>query len=380
MSLAHTVAPGDLLWTQALYEGIQAAKAGTLDLSAAFQQFAYLILPEVTVPGAHGDTIGYGAFKIDNFGNVTWPGGTQDPGEVPTNHIIQISLSKIVNGVPTGESLLFWDPTDITFKSLFTAASLQQMEMRLFKGDDIIFSVPAIRDATDDVLHGWDGNDEINSLNSGGRDALYGDDGNDRLSVYDGATSVPLAGDRTTMFGGAGNDTLNGDEGKERLFGGAGDDVFGQLGKGGDDVLYGGAGNDQLSTGDGDSILEGGTGNDTIWGGRDTDSATGGGGADTFVFVYIEAISSYDSGVRQTRRDVVTDFVSGLDHLRIVHLVLGAGPPEVLASGPFTAANQVRWVSSGGTTTVFVNTDADLKAEMAITLQGTASLQATDFI
>lgn len=380
MSLSYTIAPGDLLWTEALYEGIQAAKAGTLDLSAAFQQFAYLILPEVTVHGAHGDTIGYGAFKIDNFGNVIWPGGTQDPGEVPTNHIIQISLSKIVNGVPTGESLLFWDPTDITFNSLFTATSLQQMEMRMFKGDDIIFSVPTIRDATDDVLHGWGGNDEINSLNSGGRDALYGDDGNDRLSVYDGATSVPLAGDRTTMFGGAGNDTLQGDEGKERMFGGAGDDFLGQLGFGGDDSLYGGAGKDQLITGDGNSLLDGGTGSDVIRGGRGVDTATGGAGADTFVFVYIHSLGFYDSGVNLTKRDVVTDFVSGQDHLRIVHSVLGAGPLEVLASGPFTAANQVRWVSSGGNTTVFVNTDADLQAEMAITLTGTASLLVTDFI
>ena len=380
MSLAYSVAPGDLLWTQALYEGIQAAKAGTLDLSAAFQQFAYLILPEVTVHGAHGDTIGYGAFKIDNFGNVTWPGGTQDPGEVPTNHIIQISLSKIANGVPTGESLLFWDPTDITFKSLFTATSLQQMEMRLFKGDDVIFSVPTIRDATDDVLHGWDGNDEIRSLNSGGRDALYGDDGNDRLTIYDGTTSAPLPGDRTTMYGGLGNDTLQGDEGREKMFGGDGDDFVGQLGFGGNDSLYGGAGKDQLIAGDGNSILVGGTGDDTIRGGRGTDTETGGGGADTFVFVFIESIGYYDSGINQTKRDVITDFVSGQDFLRVNHSILPPVTLQYLGSGAFTGADQVRWVSSGGNTTVFVNTDADLQAEMAITLQGTASLQVSDFI
>ncbi len=142
-----------------MYDGIQAAKAGTLDLSAAYQQFAYLILPEVTVHGAHGDIIGQGAFKIDKSGNITWPGGTPDLGEVPTNHIIQIYLNEIVGGVAVSHAWITWDPVDIPFKSLFTATSLKQMEMRMFAGDDFIRYTATTHDVTDDLLHGWNGND-----------------------------------------------------------------------------------------------------------------------------------------------------------------------------------------------------------------------------
>jgi len=53
---------------------------------------------------------------------------------------------------------------------------------------------------------------------------------------------------------------------------------------GGRDDLYGGAGNDLLDGGNGRDDLYGGAGNDTLDGGNGNDDMYGGSGADTFVF------------------------------------------------------------------------------------------------
>jgi Ca2+-binding RTX toxin-like protein len=63
------------------------------------------------------------------------------------------------------------------------------------------------------------------------------------------------------LDGGAGNDTLYGNEGIDFLTGGAGNDILN--GRYGRDFLYGGADNDTLYGGYGNDDLSGGTGNDT---------------------------------------------------------------------------------------------------------------------
>ena len=54
MDLTHLTAPGDLLWLQSAFDAIQGIKAGTFDLSNAYQQFSFLVLPQLTVSGAMG--------------------------------------------------------------------------------------------------------------------------------------------------------------------------------------------------------------------------------------------------------------------------------------------------------------------------------------
>ena len=68
MDLTYQIAPGDLLWAQAAFDLIQGVKAGTFDLSAAYQQFSFLVLPQLTVSGAHGNNDVFVSLKIDNFG------------------------------------------------------------------------------------------------------------------------------------------------------------------------------------------------------------------------------------------------------------------------------------------------------------------------
>ena len=89
------------------------------------------------------------------------------------------------------------------------------------------------------------------------------------------------------VIGGAGNDTINGDNLAN--------------------VLRGGAGNDTISGLRGDDRLFGDAGIDRLIGGRGSDLMTGGPDADTFVF---QAAQSQVADL-----DVIDDFVVSQDHL-----------------------------------------------------------------
>ena len=85
----------------------------------------------------------------------------------------------------------------------------------------------------------------------------------------------------TNLFGGNGEDLLDGTAGNDRLDGGNGKDIL--IGRAGNDILNGGNGKDELT---------GGTGNDIL---------TGGNGSDTFIFAALDGT------------DTITDFTPGLD-------------------------------------------------------------------
>ncbi len=75
-----------------------------------------------------------------------------------------------------------------------------------------------------------------------------------------------------TVLAGAGDDSVSGNGGDDRLYGEAGNDSL--SGGTGADQLFGGEGNDSLGGDTGADVLDGGTGNDSL---------TGGEGSDTFV-------------------------------------------------------------------------------------------------
>lgn len=128
---------------------------------------------------------------------------------------------------------------------------------------------------------------------------LYQTDGNSPLVIYADfgggndtldASDLP---DHITLyvFGGAGDDTIQGGAGNDYLFGGTGSDEI--EANGGNDAISGGADDDTLHGGDGEDIIHGdyvasadGTtavfeiGNDLIYGGDDADTIFGGWGAD----------------------------------------------------------------------------------------------------
>jgi Ca2+-binding RTX toxin-like protein len=89
------------------------------------------------------------------------------------------------------------------------------------------------------------------------------------------------------LYGLAGNDRLDGGDGRDGLHGGEGDDRL--LGRAGNDLLYagpgadrvvGGSGNDWADSSLGDDVLYGGPGSDHVVGGSDADGVYGDDGED----------------------------------------------------------------------------------------------------
>ena len=129
----------------------------------------------------------------------------------------------------------------------------------------------------DSTLYGGKGDDTLDGQY--GNDTLYGDEGDDTLdgswgddTLYGGKGDDTLEGghDDDTMYGGAGDDTLKGGWDDDTLYGGKGDDTL--YGDWGDDTLYGGKGDDTMYGGPGDDWLKGGQGDDKLYGGDGDDT------------------------------------------------------------------------------------------------------------
>ncbi len=113
-----------------------------------------------------------------------------------------------------------------------------------------------------------------------GEDYLRGEEGNDR--IWGGAAFDDVHGNMgdDTVSGGAGGDWVVGGKDQDRLYGDDGDDiVYGNLGN---DTGDGGAGADLVRGGQGNDLMRGGTGDDFISGDLGDDTLSGGLGADIF--------------------------------------------------------------------------------------------------
>ncbi|WP_417255418.1 Hint domain-containing protein [Celeribacter halophilus] len=133
--------------------------------------------------------------------------------------------------------------------------------------------------AGNDTIQGGEGNDTIDGGDD--NDIIYGDvspDSDDytAFSYYElddhGETTsadTDTANNSDVIYGGAGDDTIYGQDDADTLYGGDGDDTL----DGGidDDTLYGGAGNDTLLGGEGDDTIYAG-GGDTVTGGEGSDT------------------------------------------------------------------------------------------------------------
>lgn len=151
-----------------------------------------------------------------------------------------------------------------------------------------------------DSMDGGDGND---SLSGGiGRDWLAGQAGDDYLEGDPDDANSPGSNDK--LYGGEGNDQLYGWRGDDRLSGAAGDDLL--FDDQGANRMFGGAGNDSVN---GTGYLSGGTDNDWVsgWG---TSRENGGSGADNFL-----ASLRVADGV--TSKVTIEDFHHGEDQLLI---------------------------------------------------------------
>lgn len=352
------------------------------------------------------DTADYSGF-FDDFGNTTY---------------------RIVANMELGEVQVYSQDTFGGPEVLIGTDQLSGIEVVIgTAGADSLtasaFFDPLV-DTLDPVLYGGDGNDTL--LGGPVRDALYGGDGNDLLFGFSG-TAVDAMG---IMDGGRGNDsyylfqheevaealdgghdtvnayvnhTLSANFESLFLFGtaanGTGNDLGNQIfgnasanqlsglagqdsirGRGGNDSLQGDAGNDSLFGEGGNDRLLGGADNDSLVGsdGRDTliggtgrDILIGGTGADRFQFV-----TSLDSS--ETRlRDIIKDFVSGLDKIDLSPLATGAmfiGAAGFSGSGPA----EVRYNKTTGI--LWADTDGDGFADMSFALGAGTTLVSTDLL
>ncbi|NEC86188.1 calcium-binding protein [Streptomyces sp. SID12501] len=183
------------------------------------------------------------------------------------------------------------DPTKVqcTFSDDFSAPrAYPRAIFNLGDGNDT--SLSNFPDRRFDV-YGGPGNDTLNGTrytSTGypnpaglGFENLHGGTGNDRLTngrdMYgDDGNDTLSAGNN--IWGGNGNDTLTGTAAVNTLNGGSGNDTI--RGAGGRDYIYGQAGNDHLYGGAGDDDLYGNSGNDVIYGNGGNDRLYGGPGKD----------------------------------------------------------------------------------------------------
>jgi Ca2+-binding RTX toxin-like protein len=202
---------------------------------------------------------------------------------------------------------------------------------------------------------------------------LFGRDGRGHSLGHGCATG------RSGGFGPApSGQTIEGTAGDDALVGTDGDDTI--YGHSGSDTLSGGLSNDRLFGGDGNDTLNGGVGADTLNGGlgRDTLYAGPGDGVrDLFVFA-----STAESPVG-TKRDVVHDFISGLDELDLSGIDANsrtAGDDLFKFSGTTAQAHSVWYAAGRGEVILRADVNGDMKADFEIRLVGLKGMTADDFI
>jgi len=241
-------------------------------------------------------------------------------------------------------------------------------------GDRLISIENITGSSSSDVIIGSSGDNVIDG-GAGGRDVMYGGRGTDTLS-YDSATesvTINLQNGRTgggsagdvfyefeNLRGSDFDDTLDGDSGANKIWGGSGADRI--QGNNGNDELYGEAGAD---------TIVGNSGDDRITGGAGADRLTGDQGNDVFVYLATE-----------TTVDVITDFTRGRDKLDLsaIDAIFGTAANDAFAfigSSAFSnVAGQVRY--AGGF--VYADVNGDSVADLTIQLSGAPVLTTADFV
>ncbi|HEX8521096.1 MAG TPA: calcium-binding protein [Tepidisphaeraceae bacterium] len=193
----------------------------------------------------------------------------------------------------------------------FPAAKVKRILVDGLAGNDVLAIAESMKVTA--TLLGGEGNDKItdgagwstlrggtgdDTLNGGtGGDLLVGGDGKDvadysirseKLFINvgyggddDGAKHErdDVRDDVEIVWGGSGDDRINGSWGGNTFVGNGGNDTL--CGNSGNDSLLGGEGDDYLDGGDQNDTLEGGAGTDTLVGDYGNDSLSGGDGVDT---------------------------------------------------------------------------------------------------
>ena len=298
-----------------------------------------------------------------NVENLTLTGtaaisGTGNSGD---NVITGNGGNNILEGLGGADTLIGGNGADTaSYASSAAGVTVSLMTGAASGGDATGDTFSSIENVTgsagDDVIEGNTGNNILN-----------GGLGIDTVSYENAAAAVrvSLASTGGQRTGGSGQDTILG---FENLTGSAFNDTL--TGSAGANTLSGLAGNDRLSGGAGNDRLIGGLGKDTLTGGLDSD---------TFVF------DNITDSVVGTNRDLVTDFVIGVDKLDLSGLgdeVTGpADHLSFIGAGAFTGvAGELRQLASGSQTILEGDVNGDGIADFQIAFNGTLVFGSGDFI
>lgn len=279
------------------------------------------------------------------------------------------------------------------FDDLDGGAGIDTLDTTLWDGDYVINLVTGATNYGGELMLNFE-----NIISGAGNDTLTGTDGANRLL---GGTG------NDALIGGLGNDLMDGGAGRDTVdYSGAGSAVTVSLsvtgnqntgGAGTDRLLkienvvgsayadtitgstaanriLGNAGNDTLNGAAGADQLLGGNGADVLNGGADADVLTGGGSRDLFVFAMGDS--------NGTAIDTITDFDVALDRVDLSALAdaLG-GPLTYRGTAGFTGTNgEVRHRVSAGDTRILIDTDGDLVADMTIFCAGVIAFEQNDFV
>ncbi len=167
------------------------------------------------------------------------------------------------------------------------------------------------------------------------------------------------------------------------------------IGGGGNDTITGNTANNVLRGSWGNDTINGGDGNDTLVGGIGQDSLTGGLGNDVFVITELDATAATVSFLG----DTITDFVSGTDKIQLDVTALtrlaggtwtgntagltgqaGAQGANFLVMGAAATAAYAQLLYSAGELKVDIDGTGSASAVTLVTLTGTPTLAATDFL
>jgi len=235
----------------------------------------------------------------------------------------------------TIDSVLFWG-VDLSGLTDGTASAINYGTIsggaggyRGSDGDNVLTNRGTIQG---DVLLGL-GADRYTGTEGVTVGTVFGGDGDDILNGGSLEDTLNGGAQNDTLRGGAGDDVLLGDEGNDMLAGGLDDDTLN--GGIGFDQLYGNAGDDTLSGDSNNDRLAGGAGDDILIGGSGADLLSGGAGADVFLF----AVASHIGNAPNTR-DRIADFQSGVDKIDLSSIQ--AGQTFIGAAAFSSVAGQVR--------------------------------------
>jgi hypothetical protein len=252
--------------------------------------------------------------------------------------------------------------------------------IKLGGGTDHYYGVWNLGSAADglDVIDGGAGIDVYNAASA--VDSVYI---NLDKAAHDFSPFTPgsglVAGSTATGIGLTADKILN----FEYAQGGAGSDII--YGSAAANVLVGNAGFDTLAGFAGNDVLHGGDGGDALWGGAGKDVLTGGSGADFFQFA-----TATESGIGATKRDVITDFETGIDliDLHAIDANTKNGKSDdaftFIGADMFTGvAGQLRIHAPAGMQIIEGDINGDGKADFSIevtTTPATLLLTASDFV